>query len=185
MASSVYAVAMADRAYNAAWRAANPHRVAAYKKKKDDAQAIKTAKLRAARAARDERLAAEVAERRRVRLVRPKKTPTADQNRRGWLRYKWGLTPEEYNEILEAQGGLCAICGTDRCSTGGRFVVDHDHSTGVIRSLLCSLCNKGLGCFLDDPKLLEASIGYLAAHKASPSSKKIPISRQNPPPEHR
>lgn len=68
--------------------------------------------------------------------------------------------------MLQAQGGVCAICPTDRW--GGRWnypCVDHDHVTGTIRGLLCLMRNRGLGNFKDSPIVLSRAIAYLeAAH---------------------
>ncbi len=81
---------------------------------------------------------------------------------------KVGLTLERYDGMAAAQGGVCAICRRPetRLSTTGavrRFMsVDHDHATGVIRGLLCSQCNAGIGHFLDDPALLIAAAAYLS-----------------------
>lgn len=79
---------------------------------------------------------------------------------------RFGLSAAEYHARLEAQGGVCAVCGTDAPKGRGRFVVDHDHAAEaqgrmVVRGLLCSTCNLGLGYFQDDPCLLEAAIEYL------------------------
>lgn len=79
------------------------------------------------------------------------------------LRRNYGLTHVEYAAMLEAQGGLCSLCG--RPPGKRRLDVDHDHTTGAVRSLLCSLCNRGLGYFRDDPALLRAAIRYLEAHR--------------------
>jgi len=68
----------------------------------------------------------------------------------------------EYNALLEIQGGVCAICGSDDPKTGGRsFAVDHDHVTGKVRGLLCSPCNRALGGFNDDPVRLQRAVDYL------------------------
>jgi len=45
------------------------------------------------------------------------------------------------------------------------LAVDHNHDTGKVRELLCNTCNNGLGCFKDDPKLLQSAIKYLNKHK--------------------
>jgi predicted nucleic acid-binding Zn-ribbon protein len=55
----------------------------------------------------------------------------------------YGLTPEAYRQLLESQGGACAIC-RKACATGRRLAVDHDHGTGEIRGLLCAMCNRHL-----------------------------------------
>ena len=79
------------------------------------------------------------------------------------LRFKYGISLEEYERILKSQRGRCAICRTDK--PGKRwhttFCVDHDHETGEIRGLLCVGCNFALGQVRDDPKILRAMIAYL------------------------
>lgn len=72
----------------------------------------------------------------------------------------YGISYDEYIEMVEAQGGVCAICGNG-CSSGRRLAVDHDHETGRIRALLCGNCNKGLGNFQENEELLGRAAGYL------------------------
>lgn len=72
---------------------------------------------------------------------------------------KFGITIEQYNELLMAQDGRCAICHGP--STREHFDVDHDHVTGIVRGLLCSSCNIGLGYFKDNPMLLKDAATYL------------------------
>lgn len=75
-----------------------------------------------------------------------------------------GVTEADFKRMLAAQAGVCGICGGDRTRTGAtRLSVDHDHKTGVVRGLLCSSCNFGIGYFRDDPKLLATAILYLLA----------------------
>jgi len=66
----------------------------------------------------------------------------------------------KYSELLQAQNGLCAIC-QQTCSTGKRLAVDHCHETNMIRGLLCSKCNRGLGYFKDSLELIERAYEYL------------------------
>lgn len=75
------------------------------------------------------------------------------------LQRTYGMTMDEYDEMLAAQGGGCAICG-GQCPTGRRLAVDHDHETGENRGLLCSKCNGGFGYFSEDPGRLMAAIEY-------------------------
>jgi len=75
-------------------------------------------------------------------------------------KYLYGITPEEYNTILKAQGGVCAICGRAD-DNGGALSVDHDHETGKTRGLLCKGCNLLLGKAHDDPELLRKAAAYL------------------------
>ena len=75
------------------------------------------------------------------------------------LKFKFGLTPIEYEAMLIAQSGLCEICGgfDDDCFLS----VDHDHDTLELRGLLCRTCNRGLG---DLKGNLEGAKWYLMAH---------------------
>jgi len=74
---------------------------------------------------------------------------------------KYGLTPEQYQALLEKQGGRCALCNEP---FGRRVYIDHDHVTGVVRGLLHLKCNVGLGHFQDNPALLRAAAEYLENH---------------------
>lgn len=85
----------------------------------------------------------------------------AATNRRRQQLAKYGLTLESYGKILAEQGGVCAICGTDKNSGGHMFVVDHDHALGHVRGLLCHKCNRAIGLLGDDVDLLKRAIGYL------------------------
>lgn len=77
---------------------------------------------------------------------------------------KLGITPQDYLDMYQAQGGRCAICGTDKPKKNGEIVawsVDHDHTTGRVRGLLCHGCNLALGGFKDSTHLLMKAVGYL------------------------
>ena len=77
------------------------------------------------------------------------------------LTRRYGLTAEEVAPLLEAQGGLCAVC---RAAPAAH--VDHDHATGVVRGLLCVNCNGGLGRFEDEPVVLRSAADYVERHRA-------------------
>lgn len=82
----------------------------------------------------------------------------ASSRRRDLRRY--GLTPEQYDELAEAQGFVCALC-FEACPTGKQLAVDHDHASGRVRGLLCRTCNAGLGSLKDSPELLRRAADYL------------------------
>jgi len=85
-------------------------------------------------------------------------------NRDYRLRTLYGITEADYETMLEKQGGRCAICRTDTVGGNSRhWHVDHDHSTGVVRGLLCHRCNMALGYFKDDPRRLVDALLYLGA----------------------
>lgn len=82
--------------------------------------------------------------------------------RKSYLKQKYGLTVEAFEEMLMFQNGVCAICHRAETINGfENLSVDHDHKTGEIRGLLCHSCNVGLGKFQDDPLRLEKAIEYL------------------------
>ena len=98
---------------------------------------------------------------RRRREARPL-TPAEHRRNNLWKCYK--ITPEDYETMLAAQSGGCAICGTT--SPGGRrgvetFNVDHCHRTGRVRGLLCTPCNRGIGLLGDTRAALLAAAAYL------------------------
>lgn len=81
----------------------------------------------------------------------------------GWVRNlekKFGLTPDEYHGLLDSQDGKCAICQT--APRNRNLAVDHDHKTGQIRGLLCTMCNhQMLGGAKDDVEILRRAVAYL------------------------
>ena len=69
-----------------------------------------------------------------------------------------GLTPEAYELLVSQQSGLCGICGR---MPAIRLRVDHEHSSGRIRGLLCNACNTGIGLLREDPEILLAAIAWI------------------------
>lgn len=83
--------------------------------------------------------------------------------RRKHLKRLYGITVEDYDRMLQAQGGVCAACGSP---PGERnFDVDHNHVTGAVRGLLCHNCNVSIGYAKDDPSVLEKLAAYLRKNK--------------------
>ena len=77
------------------------------------------------------------------------------------LKRRYGITLEYYNELLEKQDYVCAICGRTAAGNKTSLFVDHCHKTGKVRGLLCLDCNTSLGRFNDDPNLFRKAIKYL------------------------
>jgi hypothetical protein len=77
------------------------------------------------------------------------------------LKKAYGISYQEYLNILAIQQNSCAICGVDQEDVSRAFAVDHCHDTGKIRGLLCCNCNTGIGNLRDDIGLLERAIEYL------------------------
>ncbi len=83
-------------------------------------------------------------------------------NKQYWLKTEYGISLEDYNQLLKQQEHKCAICKTDETDAFRQTLyVDHCHSTGVVRGLLCMQCNSGLGKFKDSLERLEAAKEYL------------------------
>ena len=118
------------------------------------------------------------------RLERPKghhswckKCMTLDQKRRyreknpdtirdGKLKASFGIGLEDYNKLLASQDNVCAICKQTETtlSVSGNLkalAVDHCHTTGKVRGLLCQKCNQALGLFNDDVERLSSAIKYI------------------------
>ncbi|WP_405472623.1 endonuclease VII domain-containing protein [Paenarthrobacter ilicis] len=82
---------------------------------------------------------------------------------------RYGISLEEFEELLRSQGGRCAICPVEVVADGRRLAIDHDHrccpgtiSCGkCIRGILCPNCNRGLGLFQEDLELVKAAAAYL------------------------
>lgn len=75
---------------------------------------------------------------------------------------RYGLTQEKYQDLLDAQGGLCAICESDEPGPPGKyFHIDHSHATGKIRGLLCCSCNFMLGLAKNSITTLHRAADYL------------------------
>lgn len=82
---------------------------------------------------------------------------------------RYGITPEDYQILLNNQKGVCYICSTNQVSRSRvtyNLFVDHDHKTGKVRGLLCHHCNAGLGHFRDSSKLLLKAVEYLNENRS-------------------
>ena len=90
---------------------------------------------------------------------------TDDEKRAPHLKRMFGITISGYNELLLRQGGTCALCpATTARPSGGYLCVDHDHTTGAIRGLLCAMCNTAIGLLGDDPKRIREAADYVDRH---------------------
>lgn len=78
------------------------------------------------------------------------------------LKAKFGITPQQYQELYDKQNGCCAVCGKTELEEGRKLAVDHDHKTGEIFGLLCSFCNnRFIGRFRNPDRYRNAAI-YLS-----------------------
>jgi hypothetical protein len=90
-----------------------------------------------------------------------RRSRNANPERRSALVKQWryGITPEEQQALLDSQGGVCGICGCDP-----PLVIDHCHNTNVVRGLLCNRCNVALGAMGDSVDGLLRALTYLTKH---------------------
>ena len=93
----------------------------------------------------------------------------AEKTRRKNLKFKFGITLEEYYDMLEKQNHRCGICGTKDNHVPGKrreqnWSVDHCHETAKIRGLLCNRCNGGLGMLGDNVESIRKVLTYLETH---------------------
>lgn len=108
-----------------------------------------------------------------IRLKEYRQGAGKDRNREYKLMTKYGLTQEQYNNLLITQGGGCAICGMTPERNGKALAVDHDHSCcpgtktcgKCVRGLLCSGHNAMLGLANDNTETLRLAIDYINHHK--------------------
>ena len=99
-------------------------------------------------------------------LLLGKRDVKREMQRRHMKRH-YGITPERYFELLDAQGGKCLGCDYihDDGGVGKRKLhVDHDHKTGKIRGLLCHQCNAAIGFLREDPARLRRLADYIESH---------------------
>jgi phage FluMu protein Com len=73
------------------------------------------------------------------------------------IRRQYGITQDDFNNLVESQDNLCGICGDEL----NKINIDHDHESGKVRGLLCTGCNTGLGHLGDNINGLEKALHYL------------------------
>lgn len=90
------------------------------------------------------------------------KRKNAEKVRDSHLRRKYGIPPGTFARLLAEQNGVCAICLTPSDKT---LHVDHCHTYGVVRALLCDSCNRGIGHLKEDPAVLRRAAEYVELHR--------------------
>lgn len=77
------------------------------------------------------------------------------------IQYKYGISKEDYEKLLQDQNFACALCLKHTSELSYPLNVDHCHKTDEVRGLLCSRCNTGLSCLGDNVESLERALDYL------------------------
>ena len=83
---------------------------------------------------------------------------TSNDRANWWYKSKFNITLDDYDRMFEEQKGVCAICGQPQKSSR-RLAVDHNHITGKIRGLLCTVCNTDLGWYERQKENIEKYLG--------------------------
>lgn len=143
-----------NKEYMRAYYQANKERLAEYRRaRKEERNRI-----------RREKYATDPAFRERCKASSRSRCKLSKRNSR--LIADFGIDAATYDAMLAAQDGRCAICRSEFGDSQRRPLhVDHCHTTGIIRGLLCSACNFGIGKFRDNPDLLRRAADYVA-HKS-------------------
>lgn len=101
-------------------------------------------------------------------------------SRKARLKNTFGLTVQDYENLLDSQGKCCAICGTDTPTGKWKvFAVDHCHTTGAVRGLLCNECNRGMGLLRDSAELCMKASLYLTTHNIKTALERQPTENPN------
>lgn len=93
-------------------------------------------------------------------LCHPKDEARRWLDRQKYLFANYKISLNQFNNTLTQQGGKCAICGTEFKPEDDKHT-DHDHEDDEFRGILCSNCNRGLGCFKDNVRYLLRAVDYL------------------------
>ena len=89
-----------------------------------------------------------------------------EQGRAAQIKRDYKLTINDVKAMEIAQDGRCAICKGPPTGQYGKLVIDHDHNSGTVRSLLCSNCNTGIGLLGDNIERLQAAAHYIQSHSS-------------------
>ena len=88
------------------------------------------------------------------------------KNKHNKLKKAYGIGLEEYNKLFKDQEGCCAVCGIHQSELTRSLAVDHCHTTGKIRGLLCNKCNTALGLLNESEEIMKNLINYVQLKKA-------------------
>ena len=94
-----------------------------------------------------------------------RRSPARDRREYEQLRRlrRYGITQDDYDEMLRAQDGRCATCRTDNPGPKG-FTIDHCHKTGRVRAILCGACNTAFGLLRESVEIVRAMLAYAEQH---------------------
>jgi hypothetical protein len=151
----------AKRAYDTKWRRENPDRNAENVRRYKEANKDRLRDQRAERYANNAE-----AENKRSQAWRDANRPLVRAiYRESHFKRAYGISVAQRDAMLEAQGGVCAVCGSGEPGTKKGWHVDHCHKTKKVRGILCHGCNAAAGHAKDDPSRLRQIAAYLERHE--------------------
>lgn len=101
-----------------------------------------------------------------------KQNRTPETKKAQAIKERYGLSMEEFNRMKELQLNVCAIC-KEPCNSGHDLSVDHNHTTGQVRGLLCKRCNLALGYLREDEGIIKNMLEYIKRYE-SPGILRVP-----------
>lgn len=153
-----------NREKTARWRAKHPERQkeSSLRYREKNREELRRREAERQRNMRANETPEEKEARRAAERARRKANP--DREWKHIIKVRYGITPEQYEALLAEQGGRCAICGTEEPGRTGvrKWSVDHCHTTGRVRGILCHPCNLMLGKARDNPEILRKGADYLS-----------------------
>lgn len=85
-----------------------------------------------------------------------------DSLKNAQLKFNYGITLQDYNQMFNDQDGCCKICKRHQSELKRKLNVDHCHQTNLVRSLLCNQCNQALGLLKENPITIKAMLEYIS-----------------------
>jgi predicted ATP-dependent endonuclease of OLD family len=174
-----------NREYKRQWRLKNPEKVKESSKRYRDENSEKVKE--SSKRYRDENSEKVKESSKRYRLKNPEKQKekskryrdeNPEKQKKTQLRNKYGITLEQYQEMLTEQLSGCSICGKLIFENGKALAIDHNHNTKKVRKLLCSQCNSMLGYSKENPDTLIQGAIYLLKHQDEPDEGRIKLLKQ-------
>ncbi|WQZ00171.1 recombination endonuclease VI [Vibrio phage vB_ValC_WD615] len=89
-----------------------------------------------------------------------------EAQRNAHYKHRFGISWDDKIKMLESQGNVCKVCGTDKPGGQGHWHLDHCHNTGKVRGILCMRCNVVLGQVEDNVEILEKLGEYLCQSRS-------------------
>jgi len=104
-----------------------------------------------------------------------------EMRRKSHLLRTYGITVEQFDRLFDSQNRSCACCKSEDPKSEQGWCLDHDHDTKIVRGILCSSCNRGIGFLGDTLEGVQRAVAYLKSRKNAcvpPSRRRIPATKK-------